>query len=233
VSSGLEHQECTEALGAYVLGALPEDEGARVQRHISECQDCRAQFEWLRVAADALPASVPPVQPPPELKSRVMEIVHAEADLLRAAGEAADRPPRTERPSRWSWLTGRALRPAGAVAIGLAVLVLAVVLITSGGSGSRTVVAQSTRPGSASLLINGTRAQLVVHGFQAPPAGHVDELWVKHGDSAPRPAGTFVLRSGTVALGRPVHAGDTVLVTVEPGRGTRAPTTTPFLVARA
>jgi hypothetical protein len=233
VSSGLDHRECHESLGAYILGALPEEEGARVKRHLSQCQECRAQFEWLRVAADALPASVPPVEPPPELKARIMEIVRAEADVLRAAGEAADRPPAARRASRWSWLRGRAVRPVGALALSAAVLAVAVVLITSGGSGTRTVPAHFTGPGVASLTISGTEAHLVVRGFRLPPAGHVDELWVKHGSAAPQPAGTFVLRSGTVALQRPVSAGDTVLVTVEPGQGTRAPTTTPFLVARA
>jgi hypothetical protein len=67
----------------------------------------------------------------------------------------------------------------------------------------------------------------------APAAGHVDELWVKRGDAAPVPAGTFVVESGTVQLTQAVHRGDLVLVTVERGRGTAAPTTTPFIVAHA
>jgi anti-sigma-K factor RskA len=231
VSSNLEHQECTEALGAYVLGALPEQEGARVQRHIGQCRECRAQFEWLRVAADALPASVAPVEPPPELKARVMNIVYAEADVLQAAGAAADRPPQTRRASRWSWLTGRRLRPVGALALGAAA-VAAIVVVVAGGSSTRTVQVSMAGPGHASLVLSGTHAQLVVQDIARPPGGHVDELWVKHGTAAPQPAGTFVLRSGTVTLQRSVASGDTVLVTVEPGQGTRAPTTTPFLVAR-
>jgi anti-sigma-K factor RskA len=233
MSGALEHREYSEALGAYVLGALPDEESVRVQRHLGECRECRAQFEWLRVAADALPASVPPVEPPPELKARVMDIVHAEADLLRAAGAAADRPPETRRTSRWSWLSGRTLRPVGALALGVAAVVVAIVLATSGGSGTRTVSFASRGPGRASLSLSGTRAQLVVQDIPRPPAGHVDELWVKRGSAAPQPAGTFVLRSGTVMLERPVSSGDTVLVTVEPGQGTQAPTTTPFLRARA
>lgn len=233
MSSGLEHQECTESLGAYILGALPDEEAARVQRHLGVCQDCRAQFEWLRVAADALPASVSPVEPPEDLRVRIMEIVNAEADLLEAAGAAADRPAPTRRTSRWSWLTGRTLLPVGALALGAAVLAAVVVLVTGGGSDLRMFPSQMSGPGTATLAVRGTEARLIVSGLRLPPAGHVDELWVKHGSAAPRPAGTFVLRSGSVALERPVRPGDTVLVTVEPGHGTRAPTTTPFLVARA
>ncbi|HEY1522584.1 MAG TPA: anti-sigma factor [Solirubrobacteraceae bacterium] len=230
MSSGLEHRDCAEALGAYILGSLPDAESERVQRHLSGCRECRAEFDSLRLAADALPASVTPVSPPPELKSRVMAIVQAEAELLQAAGEAADRPPRRRR--SWSWLTTELWRPAVALGSTAAVAAVAVVLATSGSS-TRTIQAQYPGPGSASLTIQGTQAQLVVKGLRPPPANHVDELWVKRGAGRPQPAGTFVLSSGSVRVGQPVRPGDVVMVTVEPGQGTPAPTSTPFLVVHA
>jgi anti-sigma-K factor RskA len=232
VSSGVEHRECAEALGAYLLGALPEAESDRVQRHLGDCRECRAEVESLRVAADALPASVAQVDPPPELKSRLMEIVEAEAELLQAAGEAADRPPRRRRWWNWSWLTSELWRPAVALGAMAAVAAVAVVLATSGVS-TRTIQAQYPGPGTASLTIRGTQAQLVVRGLRAPPANHVDELWVKRGAARPQPAGTFVLSSGAIRVGQPVRPGDVVMVTVEPGQGTPAPTSTPFLVIHA
>lgn len=229
MSSGLEHRECAESLGAYILGALPDAESQRVQHHLVTCRECRAELEWLRVAADALPASVPPVEPPAELKSRVMAIVQAEAELLRAAGEGADRPPRRRR--SWSWLTAEIWRPAVGLGAAAAVAAVAVVLATSG-SGQRTIPVQLTGPGVASLTVTGTQAQLVVRGLRSPPPSHVDELWVKHGTAAPEPAGTFVLSSGSgsVQLQKPVRPGDVVLATVEPGQGTPAPTGKPFLM---
>jgi anti-sigma-K factor RskA len=232
VSSGLEHRDCAESLGAYALGALPEAESDRVQQHIASCRECQAELEWLRVAADALPASVSPMAPPPELKSRVMAIVQSEADLLRAAGEGADRPPQPRRRWNWSWLTAEAWRPAVALGATAAVAAVAVVLASSG-SGTRTIQAQYAGPGTASLTVHGSQAQLVVNGLRAPPANHVDELWVKRGSAAPVPAGTFVLGSGTVRLKQPVRPGDVVMVTVEPGQGTPAPTSMPFLVVHA
>jgi anti-sigma-K factor RskA len=232
MSSGLEHRECAESLGAFILGALPEAESRRVQHHLGACRECRAELEWLRVAVDALPASVTPVEPPAELKSRVMAIVQAEAELLRAAGEAADRPPGRRRSWSWSWLNAERWRPAVALGATAAVAAVAVVLATSGSS-TRTIQAQYPGPGSASLTIQGTQAQLVVKELRAPPANHVDELWVKRGAGRPEPAGTFVLSSGSVRVQQPVRPGDTVLVTVEPGRGTPAPTSTPFLVVHA
>jgi anti-sigma-K factor RskA len=230
MSSGLEHRECAESLGAYILGALPEAESERVQRHIEGCRECRAEFQSLQATADALPASVPQMEPPPELKSRVMSIVRAEAELLQAAGSAADRPPRERR--RWTWLTAELWRPAVALGTAAAVAAVAVVLAT-GGSGQRRIAVQLTGPGTATLTIKGTEAELVVSGLRSPPPSHVDEVWVQHGGGVPEPAGTFVLSSGSIALQKPVRPGDVVLATVEPGQGTPAPTGKPFLVGHA
>jgi anti-sigma-K factor RskA len=234
VSSGLGHQQCTESLGAYVLGALPEGESEQVERHLASCRECQAECEWLRVAADALPASVPQVDPPPALKERVMAVVEAEAELLRAAGKSADRPaPRRRRLAWWpSWRP--AWRPAAVLgAVGAAAVVVVVVLATGSGGGTRIIQAHLVRlPGArASIVLRGTHAELVVRRLGAPAANHVDEIWVQRGSAPPQPAGTFVVSSGSVVVSRPVRSGDVVLVTVEPGRGTRSPTTQPFLIA--
>ncbi len=143
MSNGQEHRECAESLAAYVLRALPQADGDRVQRHLAGCRECQAELESLRVAADSLPASVAQVEPPPELKSRVMTIVRAEAELLQAAGDAADRPPRRRR--RWSWLTEEIWRPAVGLGAAAAVAAVAVVLATSG-SGERTIRSSSPAP---------------------------------------------------------------------------------------
>jgi hypothetical protein len=55
---------------------------------------------------------------------------------------------------------------------------------------------------------------------------------VKRGSAPPIPAGTFVLRNGSVEVGTPVRSGDVVMVTVEPGLGTAAPTTSPVIQAK-
>lgn len=235
MSSGLEHRECAEALAAYALGALPENEATRVQRHLSECRECRAQLDWLRAGVDVLPGSVPPIEPSPELKSRLMEIVDGEAELLRAAGPGADRP-RASKGARRRWLpAGVGLRAAaGVAALGIAVVVVVLVLV-GGGSGTRLIhaqVAPSLAGAQASLQLRGTSAELVVRGMPVPAADHVNEIWVKRGSAPPIPAGTFVVRTGSVEVARPVRSGDLVMVTVEPGLGTAAPTTNPVIVAR-
>ncbi len=235
MSEAHEHRDYSEELGAYALGALSDPDAERVQRHLAECPECRAALDRLLAAVEVLPASVEQIEPSKQLRARVMEIVEAEAELLQAAGEAADRPPRA---------SGRRLRmPRIAVGAGLAfasvcvVAVVAIVLATSGGPSGRTIQAQinglALAAGAHAVLqLRGTRAELVVSGLPAPAADHVDELWVEHGRATPRPAGTFVVQSGSIEVGRAVQPGDRVLVTVEPGRGTPAPTTAPLLVAR-
>jgi anti-sigma factor RsiW len=241
VSSGTEHREFSDSLAAYALGALPEDESARLREHLAGCHECRAELEWLRSAVDALPASVPQVEAPPELKARVMASVDREAELLQAAGERADRPEPSAPRRRW-WPDLARVRPsvvlvglcAAAIIVGGVILSLNSTVIKN----TRTIRAQVTGPARvagarASVRLTGSRAELVVRRLPAPAADHVLELWVQHGSAAPVPAGTFIVSSGSVALQHPVSRGDHVLVTVEPGRGTRAPTSTPFIVAKA
>ena len=228
-----QHSEYAENLAAYALGALPDAEAEELRRHLETCPECRGELERLRPAVDALPASVEQFEPPPELKGRLMSVVESEAERLPSAGAAANRVPgmprRPLRLPRW--------RPALGLAISAAVAAAIVLLVTIGGSGARTIEAQvspqlRTAGAHASLRVNGKRAVLVVTGLPTPAAGHVDELWVKHGEAAPTPAGTFLIRTGSVQVPQRVRGGDQVLVTVEPGRGTSAPTTAPLLVAR-
>src|SRR5262245_40806798 len=89
-----DHDQWTDSLGAWLLGALPEDEAAGFQRHLDECSVCRDDAAALQVAVDALPASPEPRTPPPALKARIMAVVESEAELLHAAGPESDRPQR-------------------------------------------------------------------------------------------------------------------------------------------
>jgi anti-sigma factor RsiW len=235
MSPELEHRECAEAIGAFALDALPDAEAARVRRHLEDCRECRGELERLRGAVEALPGGVPLVDPPPELKTRLMAIVEAEARLLQAAGEAADRPPR---PRRRRWISWRPPLPAiatGALAVA-AIATVAAILATSG-AGVRELRARIADPAlvgvaHASLRVSGSVGQLRVSGLPVPAADRVDELWVQRPGGSPQPAGTFVVQSGAVDVQRPVHRGDLVLLTVEPHGGSRAPTTPPLMTVR-
>jgi anti-sigma-K factor RskA len=235
------HDETAEALGAYALGALPDDEAAHVESHLRECERCQEDLAALRLAVDALPTAAPPVDAPPELEERVMAIVRAEAELLQAAGEEADRP---SEPRRRRGLRSLLARPpfAAAAAAGLAVAAILGFVIGGGAddSGSaRTVQAHVTSAAgvtpatTAALRVSGQRATLMVRDMPEPPADKVYEVWVKHGGAAPVPAGTtFVVRSGDIPIAHSVARGDQVLVTAEPNGGSATPTSPPMIVAR-
>lgn len=232
-----EHRGFEDALSAYALGALSPDEGERLSEHLQGCRECRAQLEWLRAAVDTLPASVPQIEPPPSLRERVMELVTAEAELLRAAGAEADRPQPATSPRRVGsagWLRRPALGFGLAAACAAVAAVIA--LLATSGTSTRTIQAGLSPAlagrAEASVRVSGRHAELVVSGLPTPPVGHVDEVWIVGSDSRPRPAGTFIVRSGSVAVAGAVASGDRLLVTVEPGAGTALPTTTPFITAK-
>ncbi len=235
------HSEAAEALGAYALGALPDDEAARLEAHLRECDRCREDLAALRLAVDALPSAAPPVDAPPELADRVMSVVRAEAELLQAAGEGADRPPESRRRRRMGALLARPAFAAAAAA-GLAIAAVVGFVIGGGvdtGGSVRTVqanvtsVAGVTPKTSAALRVSDHRATLIVRDMPEPPSRKVYEVWVKRGGGAPVPAGTtFVVRSGDIPIAHSVDPGDQVLVTAEPNGGSPSPTSPPMIVAR-
>jgi anti-sigma-K factor RskA len=233
-----DHAQWAEAVGAYLLGALEDDESRAFEAHLAECAICRADVADLHVAADALPLSVPPVAPPPALKDRIMAVVESEAQLLAASGHAADRPETPREPARrrslLSWLT----RPAVALACALLLLAggaLAGVLLSGDGS-ERTVVA-ATRPAGAEvrLEIRDDGATLVAEHMPAPPAGRIYQVWLARPGRDPEP--TSVLwstrkdGSAKVAVPGSLDGVDAVLVTDEPQGGSDAPTRMPVIAA--
>jgi len=234
-------------LGAYLLGALEGDERARFEEHVSGCASCREELEALRPAVDLLPSAVTPLDPPPELRGRVMAVVEREAQVLAASGAGADiaevRPPRR----RFAGLFARP-RTAAAVAAGaLAVAAAAGFAIGSLTEGSdvnpgRTVAAKvapsAGSDASARVVVESGRATLQVSGFRAPAPGREYQVWVTRGRS-PKPVATTALfvtgQDGSATVRVPGGARDVsnVMVTSEPRGGSRTgvPTAAPIVVA--
>jgi anti-sigma-K factor RskA len=229
-----------EDAAAWVLGALSEDEAREFARRLDESALARREVEELREAADVLPYAAEPVGPPPELRARIMAIVESEAEVLRAAGAGADRPARSERPSRWRSL----LRPlpiaAAACALVLAGVVAGVLVAGGGSEPARTVAAEITgaeMPGAkARLEIEDDHAELVVDGMRQAGAGRVYQVWLQHrGTDQVVPAGAlFDVDSsghGTAALPEGLDDVANVMVSVEPTGGSEQPTTQPVITA--
>jgi anti-sigma-K factor RskA len=244
--------------GAWVLGALPDDEHERFAAHLAGCETCRREVAQLQMVADTLPLAATQVAPPPELKERIMAVVRSEAAVLEAAGPEADVAPRApaqtpaaapaRRPRqkrerrRWFGLPALALRPipaAVAAAVLIAVGVGGGVLLSHDGSSGRTVAAQVVVPASpdarASLTLADDRATLKVKDFPAPPSGRVYQVWLKRPGRPPDPTtALFRVRGGSATVDVPgsVRGVDQVLVTAEPDGGSRAPTRDPIVIAQ-
>ncbi len=235
--SGHDHEQL-ESAAAWVLGALPDDEADRFAEHLRGCAECRAEVEHLQFVADVLPLAAPHADPPLELRGRIMAVVEREAELLRAAGPAADRPERPARRGWWPWLMARpavaggcaAALVAGGIGTGLA-------LNDSGGGGAkapRTVAAVIAHGGTATFVSTNGQTTLRVAGLREPRAGHVYQVWLKRNAPVPTPDAVFTVDRhgrGSVALRGSLHGVRRVLVTEEPAGGSDFPTTQPILQA--
>lgn len=246
---GPHHDDWADAVGAYLLSALEPLESERFEAHLAECPRCLHDVAELRVAADALPMSVPLVSPPPALKDRIMAVVNSEAQLLAAAGERADVPERA--PSsvpdrsgartrrRWSGgLGGWLMRPG--VALACAGLLLAgggaAGVLLSGDEATRTVVATTQSPAAdVRLEIGEDGATLLAKNMPAPPRGRVYQVWLKRPGQDPEPTSSLWSTrsdgSAQVAVPGSLEGVEAVLVTDEPVGGSAAPTKPPVITA--
>jgi len=239
---GPGHEQWEDSTAAYLLGALDDTERTAFEEHLAGCAACREEVEELRPAARALPVSVDPVAPAPELKSRIMAEVEREASLLAAAGPEADRPPAPARRGlRLPSLRVPRLVPAAVAAALLLVGVGVGVAVTQlGQEAPHTVQAQVTDrakapDAAADVEIGEDGATIVAHGLPAPPSGRVYQVWIKRPGRAPEPTSALFAPSGdgtaTASVPGDMDGVAQVLVTDEPDGGSRTPTRDPLLVA--
>ncbi|HEY3189532.1 MAG TPA: anti-sigma factor [Solirubrobacteraceae bacterium] len=223
--------------GAYVLGALLEEEQRDFTEHLRDCADCRREVAELRIAADVLPLAAEQIEPPAHLRRRIMDVVHEEARLQAAA--RGERTAGRARPRRRRWrLPGIAPIPAAiAACVLLALGVVTGVLIDRSGSTTREVPAQIALSGaSATLRVDDDGdARLQLRDMPQPPAGRVYQVWLKRPGAAPAPTDALFApsRDGAATVDVPggVRGVAQVLVTDEPRGGSRKPTRTPVIVA--
>jgi hypothetical protein len=236
-----DHTSFREEIGAYLLGALTDDEREAFEQHLEDCVECRAEIEQLRPAADALPRSVEQVEPPAGLKTSLMEIVEREAREA-AVGDGEQTwavPPARSRPPLRERLRLPALRPA--FAVGALVLGLAVgfgVAQLGSDEGARTVVAtvdQDRIPqGTGNLRVedNGEDGAILrVNGMPDLRGRQVYQAWVQR-DGMIIPQPTFEVGpngSGAVAVPEDLSDAQAVLVTREQRGGATAPSEQPIL----
>ncbi|MDP2712116.1 MAG: anti-sigma factor [Solirubrobacteraceae bacterium] len=224
---------------SYVLRAMPDEEWEQYAAHVGDCGVCAAKIAELGFVSDALLNAVPQLSAPPEIRSRVMAAVNAEAELLQAAGPMADRP--IERESRRLRLLR--LRPWPAAVLATSLLALGVgsgVLLvgtTDEGSAPQSIAcAQVPAGASCRMQVADGSAKLVVAGLQSPPEGRIYQVWLDR-DNGTAPEATealFSVRKGRATVTVPGDLEDVkqVLVTHEPLGGSEVPTRQPIIAAQ-
>lgn len=229
-----DHDRFEDTAGAYLLGALPEDERAAYVAHLETCAACQAEVEELSVAVHALPMAAPAMKPPPALKARIMAEVEREAALLASASEPRLQEPRKRRrfwPASW---------PMGVVALACVTLLLGLGAGAAlfGSGDTRTVPFKadpSLQQASAELEIDGDKAVLVASGLPAPPEGQVYMVWTVGSDGKPKPTSALFKPRGdgtaTASMTGDMDDVQAVLVNTEESPDVTVPTSPVLLTA--
>ncbi|SRR5579884_3151074 len=115
----MDCQEFEALSGAYVLGAVTDDERREAEAHLAECPNCPRKLRELQAVVNLLPFSLPPVEPPPDLKKRLFAAMHAEGPL---PAKTITLPQRSRQTSQRVWWRLRETRLLIGVAVLLCVL---------------------------------------------------------------------------------------------------------------
>lgn len=96
-------EQFEELSGAYVLDAVTPDERKEAEAHLVQCMKCTRLVQELRSAVAFLPLSIPQVNPPPSLESRVISAIHEDIGLTAMPTQRSRivQPPRRARRQRW------------------------------------------------------------------------------------------------------------------------------------
>jgi anti-sigma-K factor RskA len=238
VNERADHARFEDDLAAYLLDALTGEEAREVERHIEGCARCRERARWLQASVEMLPTAVEQLEPPPQLRERLMETVRAEAAAHaapepargrdRSAG-ALDRRGRLERLfalPRPAMALGALLLAVGAGALGYAVG-------TGGDGGDTTTIRAEVAPAGARVTLDrdGDRGILRVSGLPQH-RNRIYEVWLARGEQV-RPAGLFQVDRGgrgAAAIAQGLSDADQVMVSLEPPGGSAQPTTDPLVI---
>ncbi len=230
----MTHEELRESIAVYALNALSPEDARDVEAHLATCEECRGDLQVFRQVAAGLASGVALVNPPADLRARVLSTVQPQ--------RAAPAFPRV-------WAVGFAL--AAAVAAMLAGVSISLnqrlaalnerlatqeqVLALLASPTTKTATLSGSVQAKVRFVYDPDRKQgaLVVSDLGDPGAEFVYQLWLVAGQE-PQSAGVFrPIRGQPIIV--PVAADfgryQAVAISVERGpSGAPKPTTKPILV---
>jgi anti-sigma-K factor RskA len=223
-----DHRRFEEDLAAYLLDALDADEVREFRAHLEGCARCQHDERWLRAAAEQLPSSVEQLEPPRQLRNRLMARVHVEAKNDSASARETPR-------RRWRWPVVRTAAAAAAIAIAI-FGPLGYLLGNDEETKTTTVQAEATKASSiaqANLVRKDDSGVLKVAMLPVQRRGHVYQTWLQRGKQIV-PSTLFVVNndgSGSAVVEN-LDGVDAVMVSEEPDGGSPQPTSSPVLIAK-
>jgi anti-sigma-K factor RskA len=219
-----EHPD-RDDLVAFALGALEPGDEREIEAHAPSCARCTRELEALVPAVSVLGESVEQLEPPPELRERVLAEVRA--DIETKERERSGIPKRRRQRRGW-----RGLLQRPAFAVGLAIVIAAIggyaIAGNDGGGPEETTVpvvpAQQGIGGT--LAVAEHSSMLDLHGLAQLKGREVYQVWVGKGDDV-SPSSNFIPdangRAMTAVDGQ-LTPGTQVMVTREPQPGQTTPT---------
>jgi anti-sigma-K factor RskA len=235
------HERWSDDLAAYMLGALEPAQAAELESHAEACERCQAEIRWLTPALDALPEGVERLEPPRELRSRLMAEVRADAGASARGRERGAQPGLLGRASAWLRDLGSGpmgLRPVAGVAVAVLIVAAVAGFAIGGGIGSgsdggatSTVVAGKAPAVTAEMVRKGDSGTLHLANVHRLPSERVLEAWVQRdGEVEPVEALFVPDRKGQASTELPDMTGvEAVMVTTEPPGGSKSPTSAPIV----
>jgi anti-sigma-K factor RskA len=249
------HEQFADDLSLYALGALQGEERLTVEKHLKDCPDCRHELSQLQGDLTLLALSASGPKPPLRSRERLMAAIAKEPRRTRVrlvkrktwwtalewAAAAATVTvillllrQNTDLRQRVAALEANS---AGQHERLLQAKEL-IATLTSADAVHFTLVAGKTPPqpqGKAIYVRSTSTLVFLASNMPELPLQKTYELWLIPTSGAPIPAGLFRPDThGSAALIKPpLPAGieaKTFAITVEPGPGSAAPTSTPIMV---
>jgi anti-sigma-K factor RskA len=249
------HEQFADDLSLYALGALRGEERLAVKKHLEDCPDCRRELEQLQGDLALLALSASGSKPPSRSRERLMAAIAKEP--RRSAVRLVKRKAWW---TALEWAAAAAmiavvlllLRHDSDLRQRIAALEAnsagqqeqlvqakeLIATLTSADAAHFTLVAGKTPPqpqGKAIYVRSTSTLVFLASNMPELPPQKTYELWLIPASGAPIPAGLFRPDAhGRAALIKPplptgVEA-KTFAITVEPGAGSAAPTSTPIMV---
>jgi anti-sigma-K factor RskA len=256
--SEMNNERFEDLKDAYVLGALPEEERSSFEDYLAAHPERQAEIDELGAVAGLLAFSPQEQEPAPELRSRIMEVVEAEAAPRRDARRSVSA-------RIGDYLSVRTLALGAAALLMIGLLSWNVLLQgqvedlqsqvqdaqgqvqdlqaqVEDARNQRQLQQSPTIKLEGSWADQGANAEvasvsrnqviLVATDLPSVPEDRTCQIWVIS-DDVPQPSGLFQPNRNMTAtpITNSITNADVIAVTVEPAGGSKEPTSDPVLLA--